>query len=78
MAAFLVVWFAGLIGMIVYNILNATRPDGVPNRIIETEDYTAVQKTAAERLQELEGLRTQKLISDTEYVAKRQQILDDI
>lgn len=78
MAAFLVVWFAGLIGIIIYHILNATRPDGVPNRFIEIEDYTPVRKTAAERLQELEQLRTQKLVSDTEYVAKRQQILDDI
>jgi hypothetical protein len=75
---FLVVWVIAAIGIVVYHIANATRPSGVPTEIIEGEDDAAEAKPAAQRLQELEDLRSRKLISDTEYEAKRQEILRDV
>lgn len=75
---FVVVWLAAGIGIVIYHIANATRPKGVPTEIIEGEDDASEGKSAAERLQELEDLRSRKLISDAEYEAKRQEILRGI
>ena len=79
---FLVVWVVALVGVIIYHIVNATRPGGVPTSIIDAEDETdddsSPQKSSAERLKKLEDLREQKLISDAEYESKRQEILKGI
>ncbi len=76
--AFLVVWVVVLIGIIVYHLINAAKPGGVPTEIIEGEDDVAQSKSTAERLQELEDLRSRKLVSDSEYEAKRQDILREV
>jgi len=73
--AFLVVWVVAVIGIIIYHVANATKPGGVPTEVIEGEDDDAQAKSSAERLQELEDLRSRKLISDSEYESKRQDIL---
>jgi hypothetical protein len=78
MSLFLVVWFVGLVGVIIYHVVNATRSKGVPTQIIEGEDSDADPKPAAERFRELEQLRTDKLVSDAEYEAKRQAILKEL
>jgi hypothetical protein len=78
MLLFLAVWFVLLIGGIGYHLMNAARPGGVPTQIIEGEDEVSGQKSSSERLQELEDLRTRKLISDTEYEIKRQEILKQL
>jgi hypothetical protein len=79
---FLVVWVVALIGIIIYHVLNATRPDGVPTQIIEGEDddgdANPAPKSSGERLQELDDLHRRKLISDAEYAAKRQEILNEV
>jgi hypothetical protein len=72
---FLFVWVLALLGIIIYHVANATRSGGVPTEIIEGEDDGSVQKTSAESLKELEILRNQKLITDTEFENKRQEIL---
>ena len=76
--AFIVFWVVALIGIIIYHIVNATRPRGVPTEIIEGEDENLDSKPSAERLQELADLRDRKLISDAEYQTKRQDILKKI
>ena len=68
--AFLVVWVAGVIGLIIYHMANATRPGGVPTEIIEGEDDVPPSKSPAERLQELEDLRSRQLVTEAEYAAK--------
>ena len=78
MSLFLVVWFVGLVGIIIYHVLNATRAKGVPTQIIESDDGDAVPQSATERLQELEELRSRKLISDAEYETKRQEIVKQL
>ncbi len=77
-AIFLFVWVVALIGIIIYHVLNATRPDGVPTEIIEGEDDVSAPKSSVERLQELDDLRSRKLITDAEYAAKRQEILKEV
>jgi hypothetical protein len=77
-AIFLVVWVMALIGGIIYHILNAPRPKGVPTAIIESESDSSASNSAVERLQELEDLRNRKLISDAEYETKRQMILNEL
>lgn len=72
---FMAVWVLALIGIIIYHIVNATRPGGVPTQIIETEERNVPSNNTAARLQELENLRSQKLVSDAEYESKRQEIL---
>jgi protein-S-isoprenylcysteine O-methyltransferase Ste14 len=76
--AFLVVWVLAAIGGIIYHLLNATQPGGVPTQIIESESGGAASGSTAERLQELEDLRSRKLISDAEYETKRQKILNEL
>ena len=84
MGFFLVMWVVALVGVIIYHVTNATRPDGVPTSIIDAdaeskdEDNVSPRKSSAERLKELENLRTQNLISDAEYETKRQEILRQI
>jgi hypothetical protein len=78
MSLFLVVWFVGLIAVIIYHVVNATRSKGLPTQIIESEDSDAAPKSAAERLEGLEELRSSKLVSDAEYEAKRQEILKQL
>ena len=80
---FLFVWFAAVIGAIIYHVVNATRPGGVPTQIIETDDDVSQTpapkaKSSSERLQELQDLHNRKLISDTEYETKRQEILREV
>ena len=75
---FFVVWFVALIGIILYHVLNATRSGGVPTEIIESEGDASAAKSSAERLRELEDLRSRKLISEAEYEAKRQEILKEV
>jgi len=78
-AMFLVVWVLVLIGIIVYHVVNATRPGGVPTKIFESSDDGAVEsKSIAARLEELESLRSQQLVSDAEYEAKRREILGEL
>jgi len=77
-AAFLVAWVLAAIGGIIYHLLNATRPKGVPTQIIESDGECAASNSTADRLQELEDLRSRKLISDAEYATKRQQILNEL
>ena len=36
-AAFVVVWVIAVIGGIIYHLVNATRPRGVPTQIIESD-----------------------------------------
>lgn len=78
MSLFLAVWFVGVVGVIVYHIMNATRTGGVPTEIIESEDGDAAPKSATQRLQELEDLRSRKLISEAEYESKRQEVLKQL
>ncbi len=77
-AAFLVVWVLAVIGGIIYHLLNATQPKGVPTQIIESDSDSSASNSTAERLQELEDLRSRKLISDAEYETKRQKILNEL
>ena len=77
-AAFMLVWVLGLLGIIIYHVVNAVRPGGVPTNIIESEDGTPPVKTTAERLKDLEGLRDSKLISEAEYERKRQDIIREV
>jgi hypothetical protein len=76
--AFMVVWFVALVGIIIYHVSNAVRPDGVPTQIIETDSEGENSRPVAERLEELEDLRSRKLVSDAEYEVKRQEILKDV
>jgi hypothetical protein len=76
--AFIVVWVIILVGIIIYHIANATRSSGVPTEIIEGEDGSPGSRSTAERLQELEGLRSRRLISEAEYEAKRKDILREV
>jgi hypothetical protein len=73
-----VVWALGLIGIVVYHVMNATRPKGVPTEIIESEGESLDSRSATERLEELEGLRRRQLISEAEYNSKRQKILSEL
>ena len=43
-----------MIGIIIYHILNATKPGGVPREIIEGKNDAPQSKSTSERLQELE------------------------
>ena len=76
--AFMVVWVLAAICGIIYHVLNATQPEGLPTQIIESESDGAASGSTAERLQELEDLRSRKLISDAEYETKRQKILNEL
>ena len=70
--------FALLIVGIIYHFVNATRPNGMPTEIIESDDVGPSPNHAAQRLQALETLRSQQLITDAEYAAKREEILHDL
>jgi hypothetical protein len=72
------VWILLVIVAIAYNVINAASPKGLPTQIIEAEDNLTDEKPVAARLQELEDLRNRKLISDSEYEAKRQEILKQL
>ena len=74
---FMIFWFVGVTGIIIYHVINATRRGGAPTTIIESEEDEPPASTA-NRLQELENLHHQKLISDAEYEMKRQEILKSI
>ena len=76
--AFLVVWVLAAIGGIIYHLVNATRAGGVPTEIIESDSDSDSSNSTADRLRELEDLRSRKLISDSEYETKRQKILNEL
>jgi hypothetical protein len=76
--AFVVVWVMAVIGGIIYHLVNATRPGGVPTQIIESDSDSDVSGSTADRLQELEDLRSRKLISEMEYQTKRQKVLNEL
>jgi len=43
-----------------------------------TDEVAQPQRTAQERLRELDSLRQDDLVSEAEYLAKRQRILDEL
>src|SRR5262245_11902436 len=65
--AFLVVWVLAVIGAIIYHLVNATQPGGVPTEIIESDSDSHASSSTGDRLQELEDLRSRNLISESEY-----------
>jgi hypothetical protein len=67
-----------VIGGIIYHLVNAARPGGVPTQIIESDSDSDVSGRTADRLQELEDLRSRKLISEMEYQTKRQKVLNEL
>ena len=78
-AMFMAVWVLALIGIIIYHVVNATRPGGVPTKIFESREDGAVEsKSIAARLEELESLRSRQLVSDAEYETKRREILGEL
>ena len=79
---FLIVWFAAGIGGVIYHLYNATSDkrvteyDIVPSR--EERDPSNKFATPETRLRNLDNLRQQGLISETEHQAQRQRILDSL
>ena len=77
-AIFLGICGVVLVVAIILNVVNAVSPGGLPTEIIESEQDVPGTKSSAERLQELDGLRSGKLITEAEYAAKRQEILKNV
>lgn len=77
-ALFLVVWFGGLIAAIGYHIMNVVKDDGVPTGIMEIDDVPSDKKSPADRLKELDDLRSRNLVTGEEYQSKRREILGEV
>ena len=77
-ASFMVVWFGGLIAIIGYHIMNVVRKDGVPAGIMEIDDTLSDKKSSADRLSELDDLRSRNLVTEEEYQSKRREILGEV
>ncbi|MDB6064189.1 MAG: hypothetical protein JWR26_397 [Pedosphaera sp.] len=75
---FVILWILLAIIGICYHLINAMSDSAPATTIIESEDGLPQPRTAADRLRELDDLRAKKLVSDSEYEAKRQVILKEL
>jgi hypothetical protein len=74
---FMVVWIVALIGIIIYHASNAFGKNGVPTTIIDSQDVPD-KDSPRDRLEQLEALRRDHLISEAEYQAKRSDIVNKL
>ena len=75
---FFILWILVGVFVVGYHIVNAVSGRAPATTIIESEDEPAESRPASDRLRELEELRAQRLVSESEYEAKRQEILKEV
>lgn len=78
---FLFLWIPICLFIIGYHLLNAFSQKGVPAEMIESEsalEHSPPVRSIAERLKDLDDLHNRKLITDSEYATKRQEVLRDV
>jgi len=75
---FFILWIVLGVGVVGYHLVNALSGRAPATTIIESEDEGTETRPVADRLRELDELRAQKLISDSEHEARRQEILKEI
>ncbi len=75
---FFILWIVVGVGVVGYHLVNALSGRAPPTTIIESEDEVTESRPVSERLRELDELRAQKLVSESEYETKRQEILKDV
>src|SRR5215831_15429315 len=73
---FLILWIAVGVFIVGYHLINALSGRAPATTIIESEDEPS--KPVADRLRELDDLKQRGLVSDSEYEAKRKEILKDV
>jgi len=75
---FFILWIALGVFIVGYHLVNALSGRAPATTIIESEDEPAETRPVADRLRELEELKRQQLISETEYEAKRNEIMKEV
>ena len=75
----IVAWIGTVLFMLVYHIKNLNRPKGLSLIDINTEpeNNNELKRSPMQSLRELELLKKDALITETEYQKKRTQILDE-
>jgi hypothetical protein len=75
----IIAWIGTVLFMLVYHIKNLSRAKGLSLIDINTEleDNNDVKRSPMQSLRELELLKKDGLITETEYQQKRAQILDE-
>jgi len=75
----IVAWIGTVLFMLVYHIKNLNRPKGLSLIDINTEpeNNNELKRSPMQSLRELELLKKDALINETEYQKKRTQILDE-
>ena len=75
----IVAWIGTVLFMLVYHIKNLNRPKGLSLIDINTEpeNNNELKRSPMQSLRELELLKKDALITETEYQKKRAQILDE-
>ena len=77
---FMIAWIATALFILIYHVLNITRVKGVPLFDIETESGPNANSSEGDPMQRLRGLEALKkdgLISEDEYIQKRQEIIKE-
>ena len=77
---FMFAWIGGILIMIVYHVLNIRRSKGLSLIDIESGSGCALGRTSADpmqRLRDLEELKKDKLISNDEFLRKRNEIMTE-
>ena len=77
---FISMWIGTVLFMLIYHAKNFKSEKGISLFDINTEagiDNSIMQRTPTENLRELESLKKEGLINESEYKQKRDQILND-
>ena len=77
---FMVVWLIAAAGIVLYHAFNLVSGRGAAAEVLEGEVLADGPETrsAAARLEDLEHLRSKRLISQAEYDAKRNQLMNEL
>ena len=75
---FFILWIIVGVGVVGYHLVNAVSGRAPATTIIESEEESAYSRPVADRLRELDELKRQQLVSETEYEAKRKEILKEL
>jgi hypothetical protein len=72
------IWTIGALCLGIFNGYNAFSERGIAIEEIQFDNISKTQKSLSKRMQDLEQLRSQRLISESEYQTKRKEIISKI